>query len=351
MHPVNHINKLTRQIIRGNDLERQQAEHAFQIIMSGGASPAQIASFLTALTMKGETVDEITGAVAALRSKAAPFNAPDNAIDTCGTGGDNSATYNISTAVAFVVAGAGVPVAKHGNKAISSVSGSSDVLRALEIGIDAPMEVMQKALEECGIAFLFAPLYHSAMRHVGTVRQELGFRTIFNLLGPLSNPANTKRQLIGVYDKRWLEPLAHVVGQLGLTKAWIVHGSDGLDELTTTGESYVAEWHNGTVRSFIIHPEELGLELAKPSYLKGEDAGYNAEALRRVLNGEQGPYRDIVLLNAAAALVVADEVDSLTEGITRAEASIDSRKARDALYRLSALTYNHDTHAGNADHV
>jgi anthranilate phosphoribosyltransferase len=322
----------------GRALSEAEAEAAFDVMMTGNATPAQMGGFLMALRVRGESVAEITGAVRAMRSKMVRVEAPEDAIDTCGTGGDASGTWNISTAVSFVVAGAGVPVAKHGNRAMSSKAGAADVLQALGVNLDADMALVEKAMREARVGFMLAPRHHGAMRHVGPVRVELGTRTIFNLMGPLSNPAGTKRQLIGVFARVWIEPLARVLGKLGTTRAWVVHGSDGLDEMTTTGASHVAEIRNGDIRVFDVTPEEAGLPRANPAMLKGGDAATNAEALRGVLDGAPGAYRDIVLLNAAAALVVADKATDLKQGVALAAESIASGKARAALERLVAIT-------------
>ncbi|MEX2642332.1 MAG: anthranilate phosphoribosyltransferase, partial [Acetobacterales bacterium] len=306
---------LLARVAGGAPLTEDEAEQAFGIIMSGQATPAQIGAFLMALRVRGETVDEITGAARTMRARALSMQAPAGAIDTCGTGGDASGTWNISTAAALVAAGAGVPVAKHGNRAMSSKSGSADVLVSLGVNIDADMELVKRCLWDARIGFLMAPRHHSAMRHVGPVRMELGTRTIFNLLGPLANPAGTTRQLCGVFSFEWVKPLAEVLLRLGAERAWIVHGGDGLDELTTTGTSAVAEVRDGKVSTFEVTPEDAGLPRAKPEQLKGGDAHTNAGALRAVLGGEPGPYRDIVLLNAAAALVVAGKAADLKEGV------------------------------------
>lgn len=319
-------------------LSEDDAKAAFDIIMSGDATPAQIGGFLMALRVRGETVSEITGAARAMRAKAATLDAPEGAIDTCGTGGDASGTYNISTAAALVVAACGVPVAKHGNRALSSKSGSADVLAALGVKIDADPRLVREGLWENNIGFLMAPRHHSAMRHVAGPRVELGTRTIFNLLGPLSNPAGTKRQIVGVFAERWIEPLAEVLGRLGAERAWVVHGTDGLDELTTTGASHVAEWHDGALRRFMVRPSDAGLPTARPADLKGGDAQVNAQAIVRLLAGETGPYRDIVLLNAAAALVVAGKAADLREGVAAAAAAIDQGRARTMLDRLIAIS-------------
>ena len=325
-------------VAQGKSLSESEAERAFDIIMSGNATPAQMGGFLMALRVRGETVEEITGAARAMRAKALPIEAPPGAIDTCGTGGDATGTWNISTATALVVAATGVPVAKHGNRALSSKSGAADVLAALGVNIDCDMALVKRALWENNICFLMAPRHHSAMRHVGPTRVELGTRTIFNLLGPLSNPAGTRRQIVGVFSGRWVEPLAQVLGKLGSERAWVMHGSDGLDELTTTGPSEVAEWHEGRVRRFEIAPEQLGLERARPEDLRGGDAAANARALRALLDGESGAYRDIVLLNAAAALLVAGKVGRLPDGARLAAEVIDNGHARHVLDRLVEIT-------------
>lgn len=329
---------LIAQVADGAALGRDQAEEAFEIIMSGEATPSQMGAFLMALRVRGETIDEITGAATVMRAKALAVQAPEGAIDTCGTGGDASGTYNISTGAALVAAAAGVPVAKHGNRALSSRSGSADVLAALGVNIEAEMPHVEKALSQANIGFLMAPRHHSAMRHVGPTRVELGTRTIFNLLGPLSNPAGTKRQLIGVFHHQWTEPLAEVLGQLGSERAWVVHGSDGLDEITTTGTTYVSELKDGSVASFEVTPEDAGLTRADPADLKGGDAETNAKAITAMLGGEGGPYRDIVVLNAAAALVVAGKAGDLKDGSGVAADAIDSGSAKETLAQLVAIS-------------
>jgi len=322
----------------GKTLSLPQAQRAFDIMMSGEATPAQMGAFLMALRQRGETVDEITGGAMTMRAKALAVEAPADAIDTCGTGGDASGTFNISTAVSLVLAGLGVPVAKHGNRAQSSKSGAADVLKELGVNIDADLALVQRSIREAGVGFLMAPRHHAAMKHVGPVRVELGFRTIFNLLGPLSNPAGTKRQLVGVFAREWVEPVARVLANLGTEKAWVVHGSDGLDEITTTGPTHVAELDKGQIRSFTIGPADAGLPLAKPEDLKGSDAASNALALSALLDGQTGPYRDIVLLNSAAALIVAGKATDLKAGVTMASTSIDQGKARQALNRMVDIT-------------
>jgi len=325
-------------VATGATMSEIQAEEVFEVIMSGDATPAQIGGLLMALRVRGETVDEITGAARIMRAKALGMEAPAGAIDTCGTGGDGSGTYNISTAAAFVVAGAGVPVAKHGNRALSSKSGSADVLAALGIKVDADMALVRESLFTNNIGFLMAPRHHNAMRHVGGPRVELGTRTIFNLLGPLSNPAGTTRQVVGVFADQWVEPVATVLGRLGAEHAWAVHGSDGLDELTTTGPSKVAEFKGGEVRIFTVTPEEAGLARARPEQLKGGDAATNAAALKDLLGGKKGAYRDIVVLNAAAALIVAGKSISLAEAARLAENVIDSGEAGRVLERMITIT-------------
>ena len=333
----------------GTTLDEDTAAWAFDVLMSGDATPAQIGGFLMALRVRGETVPEIAGAARTMRAKASSIVAPPGAIDTCGTGGDAQGTYNISTAAALVAAACGVPVAKHGNRALSSKSGSADVLTALGVKVDADFTLVARSLAECHIGFLMAPRHHAAMRHVAGARVELGTRTIFNLLGPLANPAGAKRQLVGVFAERWLRPVAEVLGRLGAERAWVVHGSDGLDEITTTGLTRVAEWHKGTVREFMVSAPDAGLPMAKATDLKGGDAAYNAAALMRVLEGERSPFRDIVLINAAAALVVADRVPDLKTGVPVAAAAIDQGKARGTLERLIAITNTPLPPAGEAN--
>ncbi len=325
-------------VATGATLTADEAERAFDIMMSGEATHAQIGALLMGLRVRGETIDEITGAVRTMRLMALHVEAPPGAIDVVGTGGDAAGTYNISTAAAIVVAGCGVPVAKHGNRAVSSKSGAADVLTALGVNLDADMSLVRKAIWEAGIGFLMAPRHHSAMRHVGPVRVELGVRTIFNLLGPLSNPASVKRQFTGAYAREWIAPMAQVLGNVGCEAAWVVHGSDGLDELTTTGPTYVAALKDAKVRTFEVTPEDAGLPRAEPDDLKGGSPEENAAALHAVLAGKTGPYRDIVLFNAAGALLVAGKVNQLTAGVILAAASIDEGRAAGALAKLVAIT-------------
>lgn len=322
----------------GASLTEDEAAQAFDIMMSGKASPGQIGGFLMALRVRGETVDEITGAARTMREKATQVEAPADAIDTCGTGGDAKGTYNISTCTAFVVAGADVPVAKHGNRAMSSKSGSADVLAALGVNLEVTPKIVARCIREAGVGFMFAPAHHSAMRHVGPTRAELATRTIFNLLGPLSNPAGAKRQVIGVFSREWIVPLAETAGNLGAEHVWVVHGSDGLDELTTTGPTFVAEYRNGKVNSFEVAPRDAGLDIASPSDLKGGNAEENAAAIGEVLAGKAGAFRDIVILNAAAALIVAGKAETLKHGAELAGQSIDSGAAKQRLAKLVEIS-------------
>lgn len=333
-----NLKPLIAKVADGNSLGQAEATEAFDIIMSGNATPAQIGGFLMSLRVRGETVAEITGAATTMRAKALKVSAPDNAIDIVGTGGDGSGSYNISTAAAIVTAACGVPVAKHGNRALSSKSGASDVLASLGVNLDADLAHVEQAIAEAGIGFLMAPLYHGAMKHVGGARVELGTRTIFNLLGPLTNPAGVKRQFTGAFSADWIVPMATVLGNLGCERAWVVHGSDGLDELTTTGPSYVADLKDGKVTTFEVSPAEAGIDLASPDDLKGGDPDHNARALSAVLAGEPGPYRDIVLYNTAAALLIAGKASDLKDGVAQASAAIDEGRARQTLDKLIAIT-------------
>ena len=325
-------------VATGTPLSERQAETAFEIIMSGDATPSQIGAFLMALRIRGETVDEITAAARIMRAKAAHIVAPAGAIDIVGTGGDASGTLNISTGAALVVAGCGVPVAKHGNRAASSRSGSSDVLGALGVNIDADFSLIEKSIREAGIGFMMAPRHHSATRHVAGPRVELAVRTIFNVLGPLSNPAFVRRLLVGVFAREWVEPLAAVLGRLGSERAWVVHGAGGLDELTSVGETFVAEWRDGKVRSFTLTAADAGLAEGRIEALKGGDGEYNAAQLRAVLDGAPGAYRDAVLMTAGGALVVAGRAATLADGVAQAAASIDGGKAAAALARMVEIT-------------
>ncbi|MEQ8503750.1 MAG: anthranilate phosphoribosyltransferase [Rhodospirillales bacterium] len=322
----------------GQALSAEEAEAAFGVIMSGEATTAQIAGLLMALRVRGETVDEITGAVRAMRAKMLPVTAPQGAIDLVGTGGDGSGSFNVSTGAALVVAGCGVPVAKHGNRALSSKSGAADVLTSLGVNLDADMAQVEQAIAEAGIGFLMAPRHHSAMKHVMPARVEMGVRTIFNILGPLSNPAGVTRQFTGVFARQWVEPLAQVLKNLGCEACWVVHGEDGLDELTTTGPSFIAELKDGAVTTRTVHPEDAGIPVAKPEDLKGGTPEVNAQAIRDLCAGKAGAYRDIVIFNAAAALIVAGKAQDLTSGATIAAEAIDTGAAAKALEALVAIT-------------
>ncbi len=322
-----------RRLAAGETLSDPDAEAAFSVIMEGRATAAQIAGLLTALHVRGETVAELTGAVRAMRARMVRVRAPACAMDVCGTGGDGLGTLNVSTAVAFVVAACGVPVAKHGNRALSSRAGAADVLEALGLRTDIGVAGAEAGLAQVGLAFLFAPAHHPALRHAAAVRAELGFRTMFNLLGPLCSPAGVRRQLTGVYDPAWLVPMAEVLGALGAERAWIVHGC-GLDELTLAGETQVAEWHAGAVRRFVVSPEEAGLRRAPVSAIQGGEAAGNAAALLALLRGDAGAYRDTVLLNAAACLVIAGRAHGLRDGAAQAAAAIDGGAALGVLEAL-----------------
>jgi anthranilate phosphoribosyltransferase len=325
---------LIAKVATGASLTRAEAAAAFDSMMSGEATPSQMGALLMALRVRGETVDEITGAVTTMRAKMLGVKAPAGAVDVVGTGGDASGSFNISTCAAFIVAGADVPVAKHGNRALSSKSGAADVLQALGVRIDLSAEQVGACIREAGIGFMFAPAHHPAMKNVGPTRVELGTRTIFNLLGPLSNPASVKRQMIGTFSKHWIEPMAQVLKNLGAESVWVVHGSDGLDEITTSGATSVAALENGKIRLFEVTPEEAGLKRVKTEALRGGDAEHNAKALLDVLKGKPGPFRDISILNAAAALIVAGKAKDLKEGAGLAAQSIESGEAEARLDRL-----------------
>jgi anthranilate phosphoribosyltransferase len=325
---------LIAKVASGGALTREEASHAFDRMMSGEATPSQMGGMLMAMRVRGETVDEITGAASTMRAKMTKVAAPPEAIDVVGTGGDASGSYNISTCAALIVAGAGVPVAKHGNRALSSKSGAADVLGALGVKIELRPDEITRCIYEAGIGFMFAPAHHPATKNVAPTRVELGTRTIFNLLGPLSNPASVKRQMIGVFSRQWIEPMAQVSKLLGSETVWVAHGSDGLDEITTSGPSYIAALEKGSVRTFEVNPEDIGIPRAKPEALRGGDAETNAAALMAVLKGTKGPYRDIAVLNAAAALIVAGRAKDLKEGAAIAVKSLDSGEAEGRLDRL-----------------
>ena len=328
---------LLSKLADGTTLNEEDAEAFFSACLRGEPTPAQVAAAVTAIRIRGETVGEIVACARAMRKAAIHLDHPYEVIDVCGTGGDGLHTLNISTAVGFVAAGGGLKVAKHGNRAITSKSGTADVLAAIGVNIEATLEQQRTALDEAGICFMFAQSHHGAMKHVSPIRQQLGFRTIFNLLGPLSNPAGAKRQVVGVPSPRFVEPIAQALGQLGAVKAWSVHGS-GLDELTTTGETDVAEWRDGFVRLFKITPEAVGLPRAALADITGGAPEYNAAELLALLNGKKSAYRDIVLLNAAAAFLVADKVETLREGVDLAMVVIDDGKAKAALDALIRTT-------------
>lgn len=329
---------LLAKVGNGERLTLDEAERAFGIMTAGDATPAQMGAFLMGLKVRGETAEELAGGARVLRAKVQAVKAPPGAIDIVGTGGDHHGTYNVSSCSAFVVAGAGVPVAKHGNRAFTSKSGSADVLAALGIGLELPIETLEKALREANVCFLMAPRHHGAMRNVAGPRVELApSRTIFNLLGPMSNPALVKRQLVGVFDKRWVRPVAEALGQVGLERALVVNGQDGMDELTTTTKSWAALLDAGKVTDLEIAPEDIGLKRATIADLKGGDAAHNAEAIKAVLRGEKSAFRDIVVLNSAAALWVAGKAKDLKEGAALAIDSIDSGKAAQALATLQRI--------------
>jgi anthranilate phosphoribosyltransferase len=335
---MDDLKALIGKVATGATLSREEAAGAFDRMMSGEATPSQMGGLLMGLRIRGETVDEITGAVTTMRAKMLRVEAPAGAIDVVGTGGDASGSYNISTCAAFIVAGAGVPVAKHGNRALSSRSGAADVLGALGVKIDLGPEQISRCINEAGIGFMFAPAHHPAMKHVGPTRIELGTRTIFNLLGPLSNPAGVKRQMVGVFSRQWVEPLANVLKNLGSERAYVVHGSDGLDEITTSGATAVASLENGKVTTFEIKPEDVGLAKSHAEDLRGADAETNAAALMDVLRGKKGPFRDVSILNAAAAIVVAGKAKDLKEGVAVATKAVDSAEAEGRLDRLIAVS-------------
>jgi anthranilate phosphoribosyltransferase len=335
---IDDFRGLLAKVGNGATLGIDEAERAFDIMTSGDATPAQMGAFLMGLKVRGETAEELAGGSRALRAKVLRVAAPPGTIDIVGTGGDHHGTYNVSSCSAFVVAGAGVPVAKHGNRAFTSKSGAADVLSALGIGLELPIETLEKALVEANVCFLMAPRHHNAMRNVGGPRAELApSRTIFNLLGPMSNPALVKRQLVGVFDRRWLKPVAEALGQVGLERALVVHGQDGMDEITTTTATWAASLENGKVSEIEITPEDVGVKRATLDQLRGGDAMHNAEAIKQVLAGEAGAFRDIVILNSAAALMVAGKAQDLKEGAALAVASIDSGKAATALATLQRL--------------
>lgn len=335
---MDRLKAILSKVAAGSALTRDEARAAFDTLLSGEFTPAQGGAFLMALRVRGEALDEIVGAVEAMRGRMRAVDAPADAIDVVGTGGDGMGSYNISTLAAIIVAACGVPVAKHGNRAASSGSGAADVLTALGVRIGLEPEAASLCLREAGLCFLFAQTHHPSMRNVAPIRTELGIRTLFNLLGPLSNPAGVRRLLLGVYAEAWLEPLVEVLRELGAERVWAVHGEDGLDEITLTGPTRVVAYEAGTIRRFTVDPREVGLGLAAPEALQGAGAAHNAAALRRVLEGKRCAYRDIAVLNAGAALVVADRVATLEAGVRRAERAIDEGAARATLDRLIAAS-------------
>jgi anthranilate phosphoribosyltransferase len=336
--PVATLKKFIHKVADGKSLSEEEMRNALEIMTDGHASQAQMGAFLMALRVRGETVEEITGAAQMMRSKMRRVNAPPGAVDIVGTGGDAHGTYNVSTCAALVAAGAGLKIAKHGSRSVSSLSGASDVLTALGLKLDVDNDTIVRAIDQAGVGFMFAPNHHPAMKNWAPVRADLGVRTIFNLLGPISNPAGVTRQVVGVYSWHWVEPVAHVLAKLGAEHVWVVHGHDGLDELTTTGSTEVAEVKDGKVTVFEITPQDAGIPPAKLSDLKGGDSAHNAAAIRAVLDGKAGPFRDIVLLNTAAALIVGGKASDLPEGVALAARSIDSGAARHALATLVSIT-------------
>ena len=344
------ITEAVRALVDRRDLPRIEAAAAMEAIMTGAATDAQIAAFLTALRMKGETVEELIGFAQVMRQKAVKVRTHGAAvvgatgtdremlIDTAGTGGDASGSFNVSTATAFVVAGAGLKVAKHGNRSVSSLCGSADVVEALGVRLELTPAQIGRCVDEVGIGFLYAPLLHTAMKHVMTARREMGIRTVFNMLGPLTNPAGASAQIIGVYADRLTEPLARVLAELGTFRAFVVHGADGLDEISTTGESVISEVHEGVVRTSRVRPEDFGVPRSTVRDLQGGDREENARIIRDVLRGEPGPRRDIVLVNAAAALVVGGKARDLKEGVALAARSVDTGAALAKLDALIALS-------------
>ncbi len=331
------LKPLLAKVATGESLSREEAQDAFGILMSGEATPSQIGGFLMALRVRGETVAEMTGAVSTMRAKMLRVEAPADAVDIVGTGGDGAGTYNISTLASIITAGTGVPVAKHGNRALSSKSGTADALSALGVNLEIGPSLIARCIREAGIGFMFASMHHAAMRHVGPSRVELGTRTIFNLLGPLSNPAGAKRQLLGVYSPQWLRPIAETLREMGSETVWVVHGQ-GLDEITTTGTTEVVALEDGKIREFQLTPSDFGVAPATLADLKGGDGIANAAALRAVLGGTQDAYRDISLCNAAAALVVSGKAETLKDAMLLATASLESGKAAAALDRLVAVS-------------
>ncbi|HEY8534869.1 MAG TPA: anthranilate phosphoribosyltransferase [Vicinamibacterales bacterium] len=341
------LTELLHKLTRREDLTTDEAAAAMELVMTGQATPAQLAGLLVGLAMKGERPEEIVGFAQTMRAHAVQLSKSyDDVVDTCGTGGDRAGTVNVSTGAAIVLAAAGVRVAKHGNRSVSSRCGSADVFEALGVTVAVPPAVVERSLDETGIAFLFAPTFHPAMKHAAPTRRELGLRTAFNLLGPLTNPARPRRQIVGVPRPELTELVARALLLLGSERAWVVHGADGLDELSTTGYTKVSEAYQGTVRTFHVHPADFGIRKAPPDALVGGDAAHNAARLRDVLEGREGPVRDIVLLNAGAGLFVAGAAPSVREGIEMAAAAIDDGRAARTLARLVDLTATAGAEAG-----
>jgi anthranilate phosphoribosyltransferase len=336
--PSQELRQLIQKVSGGNALTETEIRTALDLMTEGAATPAQMGAFLMALRVRGETVEEITGAAQMMRARMKSVPVPEGAVDIVGTGGDGTGTFNVSTCAALVAAGAGAKIAKHGNRSVSSLAGASDVLAALGVKLDVPFETISRCVNEAGVGFMWAPQHHPAMKHWAPIRGELGIRTIFNLLGPISNPARVRRQIVGVFSWQWVEPIAHVLNKLGCDHVWVVHGHDGLDELTTTGATDVAEVKDGKVTVFEVTPADAGIQPAKLSDLKGGDAQFNAAAIQNVLAGAKTPLRDIAVLNAAAALIVAGLAANLTDGAAMAARSIESGAAKTALDRLVAIT-------------
>jgi anthranilate phosphoribosyltransferase len=328
-------------VATGAHLSHTEARTAFEAIMSGEADSAQISAFLMGLRVRGEQVDEITAGAEVMREKATSIIAPNGTVDTCGTGGTGLSTYNVSTAAAFVTVAAGIPVAKHGNRAASSKSGSADVLEALGANLEISMESVQKSMDNVGFTFLFARSHHNAMRFVAPVRSSIKIQTIFNFLGPLSSPAQAKRQILGVFDTKWQRPMAEVLKNLGSEHVWVVYGEDGMDEITTTGKTHVVELKDSQITEFDITPNDVGLTISSLADLKGDDAAYNAAAITRLLDGEQSAFRDIVLMNAGAAIFIAGKADTLVTGVDMAAAIIDNGKAKEKLCEWIQFTKDH----------
>lgn len=335
---MDNLKPIIAKVATGATLSRDEAASAFDAVMSGEATPSQMGGLLMALRVRGETVDEITGAVSAMRAKMLRVTAPADAVDIVGTGGDGSGSFNVSTCASFIAAGAGIIVAKHGNRALSSRSGAADVLSSLGVKIDLSPDDVTRCIREAGIGFMFAPAHHPAMKNVNPTRVELATRTIVNLLGPLSNPAGVKRQMVGVFSRQWVQPLAQVLKNLGAELVWVVHGSDGLDEITLTGPTFVASLENGSIRTFEVTPEEAGLSRVAAEALKGGDASANASALQGVLDGKPGAFRDVALLNAAAAMIVSGRAKTLTEGVAIGREALDSGAAAARLKQLIATS-------------